>query len=89
MRRRQFHRHRKVRSHFPMKRDRLTTNKRPRIRNPPHEEQYFHDMLYHPSPAMKRLEKMIEEDHYNPSRRNQRTSKEILDDGDFDNENDT
>lgn len=46
-------------------------------------------MLYHPSPAMKSLEKMIEEDDYNPSRRQQRKIKEIMDDVDFDNENDT
>ena len=56
---------------------------------PPYEEEYPSDMLYHPSPALKRLEKMIEEDDYNPSRRNQRTSKEILDDAEFDSENDT
>jgi hypothetical protein len=48
------------------------------------EEQYPHDMLYHPSPAMKRLEKMIEKEDYNPSRRKQRKLDEILDDTDLD-----
>jgi hypothetical protein len=43
-----------------------------------YEEQYPHDMLYHPSPAMKRLEKMIEEEDYNPSRRKKRKCEEIL-----------
>jgi hypothetical protein len=64
--------------------------KRPRIRIPSYEEQYPHDMLYHPSPSMKRLEKMIEKEDFNPSRRRQRKLKQILDeDTEFDNENDT
>lgn len=63
------------------------------VANLSYEEQYPHDMLYHPSRAMKRLEKMIEEDDFNPSKREQRTLKQILDevedDTEFDNENDT
>jgi hypothetical protein len=56
-----------------------------------YEEQYPHDMLYHPSTAIKRLEKMIVDDDFNPSRRKQREYQEILDDtgDDLDNENDT
>ena len=49
------------------------------------EEQYPHDMLFHPSPAFKRLEKIIEKEDYNPSRRKQRNLKEILADTDLDN----
>lgn len=57
-----------------------------------YEQEYPHDMLYHPSPAMRSLKKMIEEEDYNPSRRKQRELKQILaeiDDSDLDNENDT
>lgn len=53
------------------------------------EEDYPHDMLYHPSPAFKRLEKMMEKEDYNPSRRKQRKLKDILADTDLDKENDT
>jgi hypothetical protein len=63
------------------------------VTNFSYEDQYPHDMLYHPSLAMKRLAKTIEEDDFNPSKREQRTLKQILDevedDTEFDNENDT
>lgn len=57
-----------------------------------YEQEYPHDMLYHPSPAIQRFKKMIEEENYNPSRRKQREYKQIMDeidDSDLDNENDT
>jgi hypothetical protein len=54
-----------------------------------YEEQYPHDMLYHPSPAIKRLEKTIVNNDFNPSKRKQRELQEILDNTDLDNKNDT
>ena len=63
-----------------------------KIRIPRHEEQFPGDLLYHPSPALKRLEKIIVEHDFNPSKRKQREIKQIMDEvdnEDFDNENDT
>ena len=59
------------------------------VKDMSYEEQYPHDTLFHPSSAFKRLEAMIVEDDYNPSRRKQRNIEQILDKVDFDNENDT
>lgn len=74
-----------------MRQPRKLRRKISRIRNPPDEQQFPHDSLYHPSPAMKRLEKEIINEDFNPSKREQRKLKEILDkvDGDIGNENDT
>lgn len=86
-------------SYSPIKRPWVTT-KRPMsvhlngeiigyVKDISYEEQYPRDTLFHPSSALKRLEKMIKEEDYNPSRRKQRNIEQILDNVDFDNENDT